>query len=409
MTRWIDAALVRGGTSKGLFFRADDLPTPPPAPTAAAPSARMTSAPAEPQTPPPPPTAWDTSEWDALFTSAMGSPDPYGRQLDGMGGGISSLSKVMVVQASEREGVDLDYTFAQVAVAEASVDYSGNCGNLSSGVVPFALHAGIITATDGHHIFRLHNTNTGKLVDIGLRVVEGRAADEGDFALTGVGGTSAPIELIYPDPGGSRTGTLLPTGASCDVIEVAGRMIEATLVDATLPLVIVSSSQVMLEGTEAPDAVDANAPSMSLIEELRRKAAVRMGLCTTPNTAPQVVPKVAVVSAPKPSTLLDGTELPAADIDILVRVISMGQAHLAVPGTAAMCLAAAALLPDRGSSVRGTIVRGNPSWAGPEVRLGTPSGVVRASAVWDDEKQAVSSASLHRTARVLMDGRVAVR
>lgn len=382
MTRWIDAAFVRGGTSKGLFFREDALP------------------PLGPE--------GDTSEWDAIFTAALGSPDSFGRQLDGMGGGFSSLSKVMVVSASTRAGVDLDYTFGQVAVAEAVVDYSGNCGNLSSGVVPFALSSGLVSADDGWHVFRLFNTNTEKFVDVGLDVVDGQAAVEGDLMLPGVSGTGATIELTYPDPAGSRTGALLPTGVAREEFEVGGCRFEATLVDATLPLVVVPSSLVMLRGTEAPGAIDANAPSLRLIDELRRKAAVRMGLCETPETAPEVVPKVAIVSNPQATTLLDGTGLAAADVDVLVRVISMGQAHKAVPGTAAMCMAAAALLPERDSFVRGIIERNNPEWTGPEVRLGTPSGVVTASAVWDDDAQTVTATSLFRTARVLMVGKVAV-
>lgn len=382
MTRWIDAAFVRGGTSKGLFFREDALPPLGP--------------------------GGDTSERDAIFTAALGSPDSFGRQLDGMGGGLSSLSKVMVVSTSTRAGVDLDYTFGQVAVTEAVVDYSGNCGNLSSGVVPFALSSGLVSADDGWHVFRLFNTNTEKFVDVGLDVVDGQAAVEGDLMLPGVSGTGATIELTYPDPAGSRTGALLPTGVAREEFEVGGCRFEATLVDATLPLVVVPSSLVMLRGTESPGAIDANAPSLRLIDELRRKAAVRMGLCETPETAPEVVPKVAIVSNPQATTLLDGTGLAAADVDILVRVISMGQAHKAVPGTAAMCLAAAALLPERDSFVRGIIERNNPEWTGPEVRLGTPSGVVTASAVWDDDAQTVTATSLFRTARVLMVGKVAV-
>ncbi|WP_166827085.1 PrpF domain-containing protein [Brevibacterium limosum] len=382
MTQWIDATFVRGGTSKGLFFREDALPV-------------LGE-------------DGDTSERDALFCSALGSPDSFGRQLDGMGGGISSLSKVMVVSASTREGVDLDYTFGQVSVTEAAVDYSGNCGNLSSGVVPFALSAGLIEAADGWHVFRLFNTNTQKLVDVGLDVLDGQAAVEEELVVPGVSGTGAPIELIYPDPAGSRTGSLLPTGVSREEFEVGGARFEATLVDATLPLVVVPSTLVSLDGTERPEAIDASAPTMRLIDELRRKAAVRMGLCQTPKTAPEVVPKVAIVSNPQSTTLLDGTELPAADVDILVRVISMEQAHRAVPGTAAMCLAAAALLPDRDSFVRCIIERNNPDWTGPEVRLGTPSGVVTASAFWDDEAQTVTATSLFRTARVLMRGQVAV-
>lgn len=386
MTDWIDAAFVRGGTSKGLYFRADALP-------------ELDTVPAQGA-------AGDTSAWDAIFCSALGSPDAFGRQLDGMGGGISSLSKVMVVSTSTRSGVDLDYTFGQVDVAEAVVDYSGNCGNLSSGVVPFALLAEIISADDGWHVFRLFNTNTGKLVDVSLSVVDGQAAVEGDFELTGVSGTGAPIELIYPDPAGSRTSGLLPTGVPIESIDVDGRMFDVSMVDAALPVVIVPANAIDLNGDETPESIDANAPTRLMIEELRRKAAVRMGLCETPETAPQVVPKVAVVTSQKPTTLLDGTTLDARDSDVVVRMISMGQTHKAVPGTGAMCLAAAAQIP--GTIVGSIIARSERSVLGPEVRLGTPSGVVTASAVWDDKQKTVTATSLFRTARVLMVGKVAV-
>ena len=386
MTDWIDAAFVRGGTSKGLYFRIDALP-------------ELDRVPAQGD-------AGDTSAWDAIFCSALGSPDAFGRQLDGMGGGISSLSKVMVVSASTRTGVDLDYTFGQVDVAEAVVDYSGNCGNLSSGVVPFALLAEIISAADGWHVFRLFNTNTGKLVDVGLTVVDGQAAVAGDFELTGVSGTGAPIELIYPDPAGSRTSGILPTGAASESIDVDGGMIEVSMVDAALPVVIVPAGAIGLNGDESPESIDANRPSTLMIEELRRKAAVRMGLCESPETAPQVVPKVAVVTSPKPTTLLDGTTSAAEDSDVVVRMISMGQTHKAVPGTGAMCLAAAAQIS--GTIVYGIFHRSERSMPGPEVRLGTPSGVVTASAVWDEAQKTVAAASLYRTARVLMRGQVAV-
>lgn len=386
MTEWIDAAFVRGGTSKGLYFRADALPGLKRQPGSGADGS--------------------TSAWDPIFCSALGSPDAFGRQLDGMGGGISSLSKVMIVSASDREGVDLDYTFGQVDVAEAVVDYSGNCGNLSSGVVPFALLAEVISAADGWHVFRLFNTNTGKLVDVGLSVVGGQAAVAGDFELTGVSGTGAPIELIYPDPAGSRTSGILPTGVPSESIDVDGRKFNVSMVDAALPVVIVSSSAISLNGDESPESIDANRPSTLMIEELRRKAALRMGLCETPETAPQVVPKVAVVSSQKPTTLLDGSTLAATDSDVVVRMISMGQTHKAVPGTGAMCLAAAAQIP--GTIVYGIIARSEHSVPGPEVRLGTPSGVVTASAVWDEGQKTVTATSLFRTARVLMRGQVAV-
>ncbi|WP_453984800.1 PrpF domain-containing protein [Brevibacterium casei] len=385
MTRWIDAAFVRGGTSKGLFFRAEDLPR-----------VGVDSAGGGP----------DRSAWDAIFTSAMGSPDAFGRQLDGMGGGISSLSKVMVVSRSDRAGVDLDYTFGQVEIAEAVVDYSGNCGNLSAGVVPFALLTGLIAAGDGWHVFRLFNTNTGKLVDVGLTVEGGQAAVDCEFVVPGVSGAGAPIELIYPDPAGSRTGALLPTGKASESIDADGRMFDVSLIDATLPLVIVPGSAVGLNGVELPETIDADRPAMRVIADLRRNAAVRMGLCATPEEAPQVVPKVAVLTLPQETTLLDGSVLPAEDADVVVRMISMGQAHKAVPGTGAMCLAAAALIPD--TIIQGIIARSPQPSSPPEVRLATPSGVVTAAAVRDESANTITATSLFRTARVLMRGQVAV-
>lgn len=386
MTQWIDATFVRGGTSKGLFFAESALP------------------PLSPD--------GDTSAWDRLFTSAMGSPDPFGRQLDGMGGGISSLSKIVVVAASARDGVDLDYTFGQVSVTEAAVDYSGNCGNLSSGVVPFALSAGLITAADGWHVFRLFNTNTQKLVDVGLNVVDGQADVTGDLVLPGVSGTGAPVELIYPDPAGSRTAGLLPTGKASESITADGAMFDVSLVDATLPVVIVPAVVFGLNGDETPEEIDANVHAMNMIAELRRNAAVRMGLCESPEEAPDVVPKVALVTAPMPTRLLDGSTLAAEDADLPVRMISMGQTHKAVPGTGAMCLAAAALIPD--TIINRIIRRSRPGadtgdedrTVGPEVRLATPSGVVTAGAVFDAET--VTATSLFRTARVLMRGQMAV-
>ncbi|MGO1290759.1 MAG: PrpF domain-containing protein [Brevibacterium linens] len=378
MTRWIDATFVRGGTSKGLFFSESALP-----------SLNADR---------------DTAVWDRLFTSAMGSPDPFGRQLDGMGGGVSSLSKIVVVAASARDGVDLDYTFGQVSVTEATVDYSGNCGNLSSGVVPFALSAGLISAADGRHVFRLFNTNTQKLVDVGLGVVDGQADVTGDLVLPGVSGTGSPIELIYPDPAGSRTAGLLPTGKATESITAGGAMFEVSLVDATLPVVIVPGAAIGLKGTESPEEIDANVHAMGMIEQLRRNAAVRMGLCESPEEAPDVVPKVAVVTAPEPTRLLDGTTLAAEEADLPVRMISMGQTHKAVPGTGAMCLAAAAQIPD--TIINRIIRRSRPGAVGPDVRLATPSGVVTAGAVFDADT--VTATSLFRTARVLMRGQVAV-
>ncbi|KUG56029.1 acetylornithine aminotransferase [Kocuria palustris] len=373
MPIWIDAMFMRGGTSKGLFFCEQDLP------------------PAGPQR-------------DRVFTGALGSPDPFGRQLDGMGGGISSLSKVVSVAPSSRPDADVDYTFGQVAVREAVVDYSGNCGNLSAAVVPFALLAGIHEVDDdGPASVIAHNTNTGKLIEVRLEVADGVAVTSGDFVLPGVAGSGAPIELRYLDPSGSRTSGVLPTGRSVDRLDVGDREIEVSLVDVATPMVFVAAADLGLTGTELPDALDADADLAALMERIRRAGAVAMGLCETSEDAPQSVPKIAMVAPPAESTLLDGTDVPAADCDVLIRAVSMGLSHRAIPGTSAMCAAAAANIDD-------TVVQRCAASSGSELRIATPSGVVAAAAdvCVEDGAPSVAAASLFRTARPLMRGQVAL-
>ena len=363
--QWIEAAFVRGGTSKGLFFADHWLPE-------------------------------GCEARDRVFAAALGSPDRFGRQLDGMGGGISSLSKVMVVSRSQREAVDLDYTFGQVAVDTGVADYAGNCGNLSSGVVPFALEAGLFQAKDGQQQFTLFNTNTSKIVRVCLTVFEGRAAVEGELPLPGVHGTGAPIELGYPDPSGSCSAGLLPTGNPVDLLQVDGQEYPVSLIDAALPTVVIEAARLGLDGTESPERIDANKPVMALLEKIRRAGAVAMGLCAAPGEATQVMPKIVLAAAPAPATLLDGSLSPAGDCELLVRVISMGQTHKAVPGTGAMCLAAAAQIP---GSIAATLAGG---LRGEVIRLGTPSGTVSAAAHFNAGK--LERTSLLRTARILMKG-----
>ncbi|MFC9679220.1 2-methylaconitate cis-trans isomerase PrpF family protein [Streptomyces sp. NPDC056948] len=373
MSMWISATFMRGGTSKGVFFDESALPGPGP-------------------------------ERDRIFTGTLGSPDPFGRQLDGMGGGISSLSKVVSVAASQRADADLEYTFGQVAVDEAVVDYSGNCGNLSSAVVPFALLAGIITIdTDGPARVVVHNTNTDKLIVVRLHVTDGLADTTGDFALPGVAGTGSPIELQYLNPGGSKTGTVLPTGKPVDVLDLGDRAIEASLVDAANPMVFVDAADLGLTGTETPQDLDADPAVMALLDRIRRVAAVAMGLCSTPEDAPLAVPKVAMVAAPTDTVLLDGTPVPSEDCDIITRTVSMELVHRAIPGTAALCASTAANIP-------GTVVERLSSGTGTELRVATPSGVVASGAevTIDAGVPTVAGASLFRTARALMRGQVAI-
>ena len=412
--RWIEAGFVRGGTSKGLCFRAEQLPGGLELPGAGgggrAPEREEGSGGESGNR-----VEDRFRERDRLLCTALGSPDPYGRQLDGMGGGISSLSKAMIVGRSERPGVDLAYTFAQVGVGEAVVDYSGNCGNLSSAVVPFALAAGLIEAEDGPQRFTLFNVNTRQTVVVRLTVEGGQAATRGAFELPGVGGAGSPIELVYPDSGGSRTSGALPTGSAVDVLQVEGApdgQVRVSLVDATIPLVLVEAGELGLSATESPEQLDADTAAMELLERIRRAGAVRMGLCAHEDAAPLAVPKITLVAAPRESRLLDGRVLPPGAADVLVRPVSMGQAHRAVPGTGAMCLAAAA-------RIGGTVVERIVGPGEGPVRLGTPTGVVTASAVVDPRADKADGAdaasqphvvetSLARTARVLMMGRVAI-
>lgn len=363
MQRRVRAVFMRGGTSRALFFHEADLP-------AAGP------------------------ERDRLFLAALGSPDPYGRQLDGLGGGISSLSKCCVIGPPSLAGADVDYTFAQVDVRTPLVDYSGNCGNCSSAVGPFAVDEKLVAATEGETVVRIHNTNTRKLIVAHVPVEGGQAAVRGDFELAGVPGRGARIALDFLDPGGAGTGRLLPTGRPRDVVEG----VEASLVDATNPMVFVRARDLGLTGTEPPQAVDADGALGARLEAIRAAAARRMGLAPGP-----AIPKVAVVAPPARFAALDGTVWEAAQADVLGRVISMGNCHRAFALTAAMCLAVAARVP-------GTVVHECTASREGDVRLGHPSGVlpVAASVGRRDGQPWAERVTVYRTARRLMEGFVLV-
>ena len=304
----LPAVFMRGGTSKGLFFHRRDLPA------------------AE-------------AEWDALFLAALGSPDPHGRQLDGMGGGISSLSKVVVVSPSARPGVDVDYLFGQVAVDRALVDYRSNCGNLTAAVGHFAVDEGLVRPADGEAVLTLHNCNLDQRIEARFPVADGRAAVEGETVLDGVAGRGAPIRLSFLEPGGAVTGRLLPTGRARDVLDVPDSgPIEASLVDASTALVVVRAGDLGLQGVEAPDAIEADAALGERLEAIRRAAAAAMGIAPESES----VPKVGFVAPPADAGTLSGARLAADEVDLTARAISMGRPHRALPLTAALALAAAA-------------------------------------------------------------------
>ncbi len=369
---------MRGGTSKALIFRAEDLPL-------------------------------DQRQRDQIFLAALGSPDPNGRQLDGMGGGLSSLSKICIVGPPSHPEADVDYTFGQVAVGSAAVDYSGNCGNMSSAIGPFAVDEGIVTAHGDEAVVRIHNTNTRKLIVARFAVADGRAVVEGDFRLPGVAGSGAPIRLDFLDPGGAGTGKLLPTGSVSDRLDVLGiGPLEVSMIDAANPCVFVAADALGMTGVEMPDELEHHRDLLSRLEAIRVAASLRMGIAKNAEAAKAKlsIPKVAMVSPSLPARTLAGDTLSAEDSDITIRMISIGQPHRAVPLTGAMCLAVA-------SRLEGSIVhRLSRTAISPDspVRIAQPSGltVVGAGVRRVDENWIADHATVYRTARRLMEGVVYV-
>ena len=375
MQRPIPAVFMRGGTSKAIMFHARDLPA-------------------------------DRAAWDDIFTAAMGSPDPYGRQLDGMGGGVSSLSKVCVLAPSARRDADIDYTFAQIQVREQQVDYKGNCGNMSSAVGPFAIDEGLIRAKGDSATVRIFNTNTQKIIHATFPLDGDRARYDGDLVIPGVAGTGAPVRLDFVEPGGAATGKLLPSGATIDRLDVPGLgPIEASLVDAANPAVFVRSRDVGIKGTELPDQLEANPAIIRLLDDIRVQGSLRMGIAGDAAAARALkgIPFMAVVSAPQDATTLTGETVKAADVDLTVRVVSSGQVHRALPVTISLCTAVAA-------RITGTLVAEalSPSAGKTSLRLGMPSGIltVDADVVSEGGAWFARSGAFYRTARRLFDGRV---
>lgn len=366
----IPVVYMRGGTSKGLFFHERDLP---PA----------------------------GSDRDGVLLKALGSPDPYGRQLNGMGGGISSLSKIIVVGRSQRPDIDIEFLHGQVSVNEPQVDYSANCGNLSAAVGPFAIDEGLIPPPATSPVpVRMLNLNVGALLHAEVPVAGHSFDPHGDFAIPGVSASASRIGLQYASPGAGGTGALFPTGAASDLLSTSAGQILATMAYATLPVVWVRAEDLRVDPTIMPDALDANTSAMAVLEELRQVGAVRMGLAAERAAAPQASPKIGLVGAPRDYTALDGTLVKAEQFDILVRMVSMKRAHKASPLTGAMCLAATCL-------AEGTVTDGlRRPVAGPEVRLGTPSGVLTVGAVLDRSGPLpdVARTIVYSTARRLMDG-----
>ncbi len=363
----VRALYMRGGTSRALMFHRDDLPQ------AAAP---------------------DYAAWAPVFLGAIGSPDPNGRQLNGIGGGITSLSKVAVIGPPSRPDADVDYTFGQVGVTEPTVSYRGNCGNISSAVGPFAVDQGLVAASGDRARVRIHNTNTGKIIAADFPLRDGKWSDDGDFALDGVAGSGAPIRLSFLEPGGATTGQLLPTGKARQMLRTAAGEIEVSLIDAANPVCFARAADLGLTGRETPDALAADPQIMALAAELRVASAVEMGLSPDEDHARRVLtnlPLVALVAAPDPARSED------AEAGIVVRMFSADQPHKATPLTGALCLAVAAALQD--SLVRPLVAGGSPM----VIRHASGSMTVEADINPDGS---VASVSTYRTARRVMAGDV---
>ncbi len=370
---WIPASFWRGGTSKGVFFHARDLPA-------------------------------TRAEIDPIVLAVLGTPDPYGRQLNGMGGGISSLSKAVIIGPSTHPDADVDYTFIQVAVDRPITDWSGNCGNLSSVVGPYAVDEGLVKVEDGEATVRFHQTNTKKIIHARFRVENGKAVVAGDMEIPGVAGTAAPVRLDFVNPGGATTGKLLPTGHVLDTIMIQGHgEFVASMVDASHPTVFVRASDFGLTGTESPEAIEADDRLMALLDMVRRRAGVIMGLGDTPEAVELMSPRIAMVAAPQAFTAIDKTAFSDAH-DIATRMISMEKPHRAVPLASALCLAVAC-------RIEGTLpnLLARKSEPGAPIRVGNPSGVLSFGAdVRHDGGWIAHSAGVYRTARCLMKGAVSV-
>lgn len=368
------AVFMRGGTSKGLILHTRDLPS-------------------------------RREEWDPLFLALMGSPDIHGRQLNGMGGGISSLSKVCVVGPPTRPDADVDYTFAQVMVNEARVDYSGNCGNMSSAIGPFAIDERLVKATDGDALVRIHNTNTSKVIHAVFPVKNGRACVGGELEIPGVSGKGAKVRLEFLDPGGATTGVLLPTGQAAQLLDVPGLgAINVSMVDAANACVFVNAQDLGLAGTELPAVLNERPDVLKKLNDIRSHASVAMGITSNLEQAraKRVVPFVGFVSPAQTTTTLSGATIHAEDVDLTARMISSGQPHMALQLTASLCLAVAA-------AIEGTVVNkaARPATKG-TLRIGMPSGILTVGAEVDFEGQNWNARRgyFYRTARRLFDGYV---
>ncbi len=382
----VPATYMRGGTSKGVFFRLEDLPE----------SCRV---PGEAR--------------DRLFMRVIGSPDPYAAHIDGMGGATSSTSKCVILSRSTQPDHDVDYLYGQVAIDKAFVDWSGNCGNLSTAAGAFAIHAGLVDAgripENGTCVVRIWQANIRKTILAHVPVTNGKVQETGDFELDGVTFPAAEIVLEFMDPSDEGEGgaSMFPTGNLVDELVVPDvGTLRATMITAGIPTVFVNAAEIGYTGTELREDINTDTEALARLEKIRVAGALHMGLIKTPEEAltRQHTPKVAFVAAPRDYTASSGKTIRGGDIDLLVRALSMGKLHHAMMGTAAVAIGAAAAVP-------GTLV--NQAAGGGDrqaVRFGHPSGTLRvgAQATEVGGHWVVTKAIMSRSARILMEGQVCV-
>lgn len=378
--RKFKTVFMRGGTSKGCMFLREDLPE-------------------------------DRSQWDPIFLQVMGNPDP--KQIDGMGGTVSSNNKIVIVWKSEEKDVDVEYLVGQVIVGKSQVDYKSNCGNMTAAVGPFAVEEGLLTITQPITTVRMLNRNTDKYINVTVPIdpQTGTFAQDGDCHIAGVDGTAAELKVNFLNPAGSKTGKLLPTGNVLDVLDIPGfGKIEASILDVSNPMVLVRAEDIGMKGTELPEEINSNTGVSALLEKIRGTAACMMGFAkdledATANSP--AVPKVGFFTAPVTFTDIAGEQVEASDMDLCARVISVFKCHKACPLTSASSISVAAQL--EGSIIEKTL--GMPGNASGCVRIGHPSGVMTMypDIVRQDSELKLPGVAVQRTARRIMDGTVYVR
>ena len=373
MLKKIECTIFRGGTSRGVFFQESLLPP-------------------------------EGTERDDLLLSVMGSPDI--RQIDGLGGAVSTTSKAAIISVSEREDADVDYSFAQVSIDKRIVDYKGNCGNISSAVGPYAIEMGLVNAGRPETVVRIYNTNTKKIIHSHVKTPDGKVNYYGDFSISGVPGTSSKIKLAFMDPSGAVTGKLLPTGRVIDISDIKGvGKTEFSIVDASNPLVFITADSIGLKGSELPDEIDSKPGILELLEKIRAEAACLLGFVDDPDTASfrsPAVPKMTVVSGPMEYITVSDQKISSSETDLTGRMMSMQKTHKTYALTGALCTAAAAV-------IKGTVVNSVvPGGFDPEnLRIGHPGGIIPAGVEVEYKNGSdleIKWAIGYRTARMLMHG-----